>query len=145
LQDDLRTKKKELDDLKERVAAQGPVSPQTIAKGLEMFAAGSQQTPKSVVRHTREMLVDFLDMERRTEASSKRNGSSRVLPRGFFAEQTVDGYHTGYARLVSNQLEQLESRKISVGDLLKLSRNVKSVEDINSLADGLKRLEDSLP
>ena len=110
-----------------------------------MFAAGSQQTPKSVVRHTREMLADFLDMERRAEASSKRNGTFRALRRGFFDEQIVDSYHAAYARLISNQLEQLESRKIPVGDLLKLSRNVKSVEDINSLADGLKRLEDSLP
>ena len=64
---------------------------------------------------------------------------------GYMETQTVNNYLNTYRRLMSNNLENLKNQHIPVDDLIELNQNIKTTADIQKLADGFKRIADSLP
>jgi molybdopterin-guanine dinucleotide biosynthesis protein A len=104
-------------------------------------------------------LVDFIDNRRRLQSrlgnvsggnanigqtASARLPAFQVYPPNDTEKQTVNMHHVAYEHLVSNVLAQLRSKKINVDDLAEINKNVNTIDDIHRLADGFKKLNDSL-
>lgn len=62
----------------------------------------------------------------------------------FPSGQAIQVYRGWYASIISEDLAKLQSQHIAVDDLIQLQNNLNSLEDIQRLADGFKKLADSL-
>ncbi len=70
--------------------------------------------------------------------------TSNPPPTQFPSGQAIQVYRGSYANIISENLAKLQSQHIAVDDLMQLQNNLNSLADIQRLADGFKKLADSL-
>jgi hypothetical protein len=132
---DTRAVMKALDEIK-ALAAENKTSPETIAQGLQMYASGQAMSPQALARSTYQMLSSFVDSQRGAEQIG-RDAKEEVRERTI-----VMDYRPKVEPDMNSFLNELRSRQLPVDNLSELSKNIKSLANIQQLAAGFKKLQD---
>ena len=77
-------------------------------------------------------------------ADSTSPNSQAQIYQNLFAQQ-VQMYRTSYSDTISENLSKLKAQNVNVDDLIAIQTRVATLDDIQRLADGFKKLADSLP
>jgi hypothetical protein len=59
-------------------------------------------------------------------------------------DQMVKIYRSSYSQMIDENLKRLQAQHVPVEDLLLIQKNLTSTDDIQRLADGFKKLADSI-